>query len=188
MAKHWELETATGIYFWGGIFSNWYVDRKHMLELPVAKGESNGRFNCVEQYMMAKKARQFGDTVTEAKILLESDPRKQKALGRDVTPFDADAWSNVARDAVYPAVYTKFANNKFLCDLLLSTDDKVIVEASPYDKIWGIGVGTDENLDVNTWRGKNWLGQLLMRARNEIRNGTNGSFEKYSWSDDPTRF
>lgn len=191
MAKYWELETATGIYFWGGIFSNWYIDSKHVLELPIAKGEPNGRFNCVEQYMMVKKARQFGDMITEVKILLESDPRKQKALGREVKPFVEDVWSNAARDAVYPAVYTKFATNKFLSDLLLSTDNKVIVEASPYDKIWGIGIGTDEGVnldDVSTWQGKNWLGQLTMCARNDLRNGTDSSFTPRQWSDDPTKF
>lgn len=53
MAKYWEFETSTGIYFWGGIFSNWY---RHKIELPVLLGESKVQFNCVEQYMMVKKA------------------------------------------------------------------------------------------------------------------------------------
>lgn len=161
--KNWELETETMILFWGGVFSNW---AKFSFTLD------NIEWNCVEQFMMAEKALLFGDNETYELILKTSDPKKQKALGRSVKNFDAAIWSEKARDLVYRGLVEKFKQNQELKTLLLSTGDKIIVEASPFDKIWGIGMDHLNPLALNqaTWDGTNWLGELTMRAREELRN------------------
>lgn len=181
----WEVITDLGVYFWGGIGSNWF---KADIVLPLSAGSNPLTFNCVEQYMMAAKAVHFGDTEAYDKIMQEPDAKKQKALGRTVRAFDEMEWTRVARDKVYPGVYVKFASHLNLATALMNTGSKWIVEASPYDKIWGIGLSVNTpNIDnPATWQGSNWLGQMLMRARDDIRNGHYDYFQVRPWSSNPT--
>ena len=128
------------------------------------------RYVCAEQYMMAKKAECFGDTEILEKILAAKDPKKMKDLGRRVRDFDADFWDEIKFGASLNANYLKFSQNEDLREFLLSTRDKILVEASPHDKIWGIGMSANEQNAQNPvkWRGQNLLGFALMRVRDEI--------------------
>lgn len=147
--------------FWNGPFSQWCD----------AEFEVDGvTYNCAEQYMMAEKARLFGDDETLAKIMAAWSPREQKKLGRQVKGFDPDAWNAVSREAVYRGNYAKFTQNPHLLKRLMDTKGTTLVEASPYDRIWGIGLSADDEraLDRSQWQGKNWLGETLTKVREAL--------------------
>ncbi|MCM1107155.1 MAG: NADAR family protein [Blautia sp.] len=131
----------------------------------------NHTYNCMEQFMMANKAKLFGDEKTREHILQCSDPKTMKALGRKVKNFDEMVWNEVKYSIVLNGNYLKFTQDAKLRNFLLSTGDSVLVEASPYDSIWGIKMReTDENsLNPSKWRGQNLLGFALMEVRDEIR-------------------
>lgn len=126
-------------------------------------------YNSAEQYMMARKALLFGDMKSYEKIMASGSPREQKALGRTVRDFNADIWNREARDYVYTANMAKFSQNPDLKRFLLETEG-LIVEASPLDTIWGIGLDEDdpEALDRSKWKGTNWLGEVLTKVRTEL--------------------
>ena len=153
------------VLFWRGPFSQWY---------PSEFKVDGISYNCAEQYMMAEKAKLFGDNKIRKQIMKTNSPREQKALGRKVSNFDAGKWNSVARDIVYKGNLAKFSQNKDLQKELLTTEDKTLVEASPYDKIWGIGLAADDPNATRpeNWKGTNWLGEVLMRVRDELRKET----------------
>lgn len=124
-------------------------------------------YTSAEQYMMAEKARLFGDEEIRAEILNTSDPRKCKALGRKVRNFDKAVWNKEKEHIVRKGNTKKFLQNSALRSFLLSTGDKVLVEASPTDRVWGIGLGKNNSdaLDPQKWRGQNLLGFALMNVR-----------------------
>jgi ribA/ribD-fused uncharacterized protein len=143
-------------------FSNWY---------PSEFVDSNAiTFSNSEQYMMYHKAKLFGDNSKAEEILQTSDPSKAKKMGREVRNFDPDIWNKNARDIVYSGCLLKFSQNEEIKNFLLSTGDSVLVEASPYDQIWGIGISVKQATKGVQWRGTNWLGECLMRVRNTLRN------------------
>lgn len=144
--------------FYGGCFSQWY---------PSVIRDGDLQFNCAEQAMMYRKAEFFGDEDSMEKIMLARHPQEQKALGRLVTNFDADRWNTVCRDIVYKNNLLKFGQNRKLKRILLATDGLTLVEASPYDRIWGIGRGLDypHLADTSKWRGTNWLGIAITQVR-----------------------
>ncbi len=178
---HWEKETDTHIFFWGGIFSNWAITP---FNAKLAVLGNMRHFNCGEQYMMAQKAGLFSDVASFNEIMFEESPREQKALGRKVKGYSDAVWDPVARSLVYPGLYAKFTQNKDLGDLLLGTGDKGIVEASPFDKKWGIGLATTDIAveDPKNWQGLNWLGQVIMKVRTDMRDGVSSSFTDIDWS------
>ena len=149
------------VLFWSGPFSQWY---------PSPFTIDGVKYNYAEQYMMAAKALLFKDHSSRKKIMKTNSPREQKALGRKVENFDQGKWNSVAREVVFKGNMAKFSQNADLKKELLSTGTKILVEASPYDKVWGIGLAADDPnaLRPKNWRGKNWLGQVLMRVRAEI--------------------
>ncbi len=128
-------------------------------------------YTCAEQYMMAEKARLFEDKEIEEQIMQTSDPKLMKALGQKVKNFDQTLWDKAKYSIVLNGNYYKFAQNKEMRDFLLSTGDKVLVEASPLDTIWGIGLAEDNPKahNLQTWRGKNLLGFALMEVRDELK-------------------
>lgn len=128
------------------------------------------KYTSAEQYMMAEKARLFGDEKIRTEILRTSDPRKCKALGRKVKNFDKAVWDKRKENIVRNGNFEKFMQNSALRSFLLSTGDKVLVEASPTDRVWGIGLGKNnpDALDPKKWRGQNLLGFILMAVRNEM--------------------
>jgi ribA/ribD-fused uncharacterized protein len=149
-------------FFWSGPFSNWYQ--------PVTFTVDGVIYNCSEQYMMAEKARMFNDPETLSQIMAAGHPRDQKRLGRDVKDFDKSKWNSVARDIVFKGCYAKFTQNDHLKTKLLATVGTTLVEASPKDEIWGIGLREDDPRAQHrdTWCGSNWLGECLTKVRDHI--------------------
>tara|TARA_Y100000034_G_scaffold125150_2_gene174323 strand:+ start:2916 stop:3398 length:483 start_codon:yes stop_codon:yes gene_type:complete len=150
-------------FFWDGPFSQWLRGFSFKVD--------DVEYSTAEQYMMAEKARLFDDNATLKKIMATSSPKEQKALGREVKNFDAGKWNAVAKDVVKKANLAKFRQNPKLKDQLLATEGTTLVEASPYDKIWGIGLRENDAraLDRQTWQGTNWLGEVLTQVREEIK-------------------
>ena len=140
------------------------------------------RYSWAEQYMMAEKARVFEDDEMEARILSSKNPKAIKALGRKVSGFSGEIWGGVKHAIVLNGNYAKFAQNADMRDVLLQTGDKILVEASPLDAIWGVGFSAknpDAAVPAN-WRGKNMLGFALMEVRDEIRR-VYRSYHKVNW-------
>jgi ribA/ribD-fused uncharacterized protein len=124
-----------------------------------------------EHYMMAEKARLFGAKEACRAILAAGDPAVAKRLGRSVTGFDDELWSAKRVEIVVRGNMAKFSQHSGLKAFLLSTGDAVLVEASPTDKVWGIGLAED-HVDAGTpsrWPGLNLLGFALMLVRTTLR-------------------
>ena len=121
---------------------------------------------------MAQKAWLFKDVEIFGKILNATDPKEIKALGREIKNFDPKIWNQHKFEIVVKGNLGKFAENPELKEFLLSTGNKILVEASPYDKIWGIGMkeGTPGIENHSNWKGENLLGFALMEVRDELRN------------------
>lgn len=128
------------------------------------------KYTSAEQYMMAEKARLFGDEEIRAQILKTSDPAICKKLGRKVRNFNQERWNKNRENIARKGNFYKFSQNAKLREFLLSTGDKILVEASPRDRIWGIGMGKSnpDALDPAKWRGRNLLGFAIMSARKKI--------------------
>ena len=124
--------------------------------------------------MMAGKARLFGDDKMLKRILSEKNPRKQQQLGKLVGGFVQSVWASNCRSIVLQGNVAKFRQNPDLLRAILATGDKPLVEASPVDRIWGIGLAADKAVHTRprAWRGTNYLGQVLMKTR-EILRATN---------------
>lgn len=152
-------------FFWHGPFSQWY---------PSKFTVENITFNCAEQYMMGNKAALFDDQHIYTKIMTANNPSDQKRFGRAVRNFDAERWDAVAKKVVYVGNRHKFTDNPDLMKLLLGTAGTTLVEASPYDRIWGIGLAESDPRakSRSTWLGTNWLGEVLTELRDDfIKNG-----------------
>jgi ribA/ribD-fused uncharacterized protein len=133
----------------------------------VVDGET---FASAEHFMMVGKARLFGDDAAARAILTVDDPAEAKKVGRTVRGYDDAAWQAAAFDIVVRGNHAKFAQHEDLAEFLIGTGDAVLVEASPYDSIWGIGLrATDpEAATPSTWRGTNLLGFALMEVRDRL--------------------
>lgn len=158
--------TDTHIYFWNGIYSNWF---------PIDFIDPNVKqqFHNSEQGFMWHKAMFFLDSEIADKILETTNPRTIKALGRQIRDYDDTKWSKVRYNIMVDVNFFKFFQNENLKKELLDSGDKIIVEASPYDKIWGVGLMEDNPLILNdkNWQGENLLGKALMDVRSLIRSG-----------------
>jgi len=145
------MTTPNYYFFWGGICSQW-------AESPFT--EFGIEFNCTEQFMMAAKAKMFEDDETYNLIMATQSPREQKKLGRQVKNFDAEKWNQNAIKIVTLGNYNKFTQHEPSAEFLKANSDKFFVEASPYDKVWGIGLSENNPLihDPDNWKGTNWLG------------------------------
>ena len=129
------------------------------------------RYCCMEQCMMAGKARLFDDAETLEKIMVSNDPQVIKKLGRQVRNFDSAAWDKVKYALIVAGNVCKFSQNAALRDFLLATGDSILAEASPYDRIWGIGLAEEDPRaqDPRHWQGQNLLGFALMEVRDILR-------------------
>lgn len=138
---------------------------------PCTFKDGDMTFNCMEQYMMYNKAKLFNDTEMAERIMQSSVPKEIKRYGRQVRGYNDLKWDKYKRDVVYRGNLLKFGQNPELKDYLLSTGDAYLAEASPYDKIWGIGLRASDPRahDVKQWKGKNLLGYTLMRVRYALR-------------------
>lgn len=123
-----------------------------------------------EHWMMAAKARLFGDDDAVPQILAARTPAEAKNLGRLVRGFDEQAWAARRFELVVEGNVAKFGQDSALCGFLLATAQRVLVEASPHDRIWGIGLGAanERASDPERWRGLNLLGFALMEARDQL--------------------
>lgn len=163
------------VFFWGHtpkagetvgkhVFSQWY-------EAPfMVDGVT---YPTAEHWMMAEKARLFGDAEALDRILVAGNPGAAKKHGREVRGFDEQAWNAARWEIVVRGNQAKFGQHPDLREYLLNTGDRVLVEASPRDRIWGIGMGKD-NPDAENpekWCGLNLLGFALMEARARLRGG-----------------
>lgn len=137
------------------------------------------RFSSSEQYFMYKKAIHFRDLESVRKITESGHkPYHYKLLGRKVTGYDDSEWAKVRYQYMLEALRLKYGNNQDLRDILLNTGDAVLVEASPFDKVWGIGLAKHDkygNVEHDwknplKWRGENLLGFALMQVREEFIN------------------
>lgn len=163
----------TYLCFWGdepepdgtpgrGCLSQWW---------PSAFEAEGQRFATAEHFMMWRKAVLFEDVVTADRIRSATDPEQAKALGRAVTGFDGAVWSEHRCAVVVAGNLAKFGQNPELARFLLGTGEHVLVEASPVDRIWGIGLAADDEraTDPGSWPGLNLLGFALMDVRARLR-------------------
>lgn len=129
------------------------------------------RYATAEHFMMAEKARLFGDETALRRILAAASPGAAKAIGREVLGFEPEAWEAAREDIVFRGNLAKAEQNAEVGAFLRATGDRVIVEASPRDAIWGAGLARD-HADAErpeAWPGLNLLGFALMRARAALR-------------------
>ncbi len=169
---HQAGKTYKYIFFWGhqpsvdgsitaSCLSQWWQSNFKI---------DNQRYSCTEQYMMAEKARLFQDEEMLQEILKAKHPKEMKAFGRAVRNFDKQIWDDNCFEIVKRGNRAKFSQNEGLCQFLLSTRNRILVEASPRDRIWGIGMGK-HNPDAGNpmkWRGKNLLGFALTEVRDML--------------------
>ncbi|MGG1445348.1 NADAR family protein [Brevibacillus laterosporus] len=165
------------LFFWGNTpkkdgmvdkscFSQWY---------PAPFEEDGIIYATAEHYMMAKKAELFGDTAMRDQIIKQKHPNQAKALGRRVQAFDDRVWNAHKLDIVRQANLLKFSQHPELKSYLLHTGNRVLVEASPYDRVWGIGLAQNhpDAERPQHWRGENLLGFALMLVREQFRDCIN---------------
>lgn len=156
-------------------------DLKERREWPASISQlerlTNIQFWCSEQYFMLWKAILFynQNQAVNGKIITNMLEKKYagnyKDLGRMVEGFQQEVWDEHKYDIMKEACMFKFQQNPDLKEELLETENKLLVEASPYDRIWGIGLRSEDPnfLDMSKWRGKNLLGKVLMDVRDELR-------------------
>lgn len=146
------------IPFLSGYMSQWYKS-------PFVIGGIN--YQTTEHYMMAEKARLFGDDSALKKILASNTPKEAKALGRKVLNFKEQDWNKNARQIVYVANLAKFQQNSGIQTKLLDTLDAILVEGNKSDSIWAVKLDASDKkiLDPTNWKGTNWLGEVLMGVR-----------------------
>ena len=165
-------ERVKYLFFWGhqpnadgsigkSCFSQWY---EASFELEGVK------YKTAEHYMMAEKARLFGNGDILAQVLAANHPGEAKKLGRLVQGFKQEVWLEHRFDIVVKGNVGKFGQNLELKQFLINTGDRILVEASPRDRIWGIGLGQNNPNAENPfkWRGENLLGFALMATRNTL--------------------
>ena len=160
------------LFFWGqqprkdgqvskSCFSQWWE------EVFVVDGIT---YRSAEHWMMAEKARLFQDEEILQEILAAISPAEAKKLGRSVRNFDPQTWDAHKFEIVKQGNLHKFAQSDALRSFLLTTHKRIIVEASPYDRIWGIGMSErDPGVEnPHNWQGENLLGFALMEARQKL--------------------
>lgn len=165
-------EISRGVSFWGHTAKSDEVGKWCMSQWwdghPFVVGGAS--YLTAEHWMMAQKAALFGDVVTHAAILQAPTAKEAKALGRQVAHFDADVWQAACVDIVIAGNYHKFAQHADLKAYLLGTGTAVLIEASPIDTIWGVGMAEADG-DIHLpakWQGQNLLGFALMHVRDAL--------------------
>lgn len=165
-------ENLKYLLFWGhqksdritkSCFSQWYE----------SEFEVNGiKFLTAEHYMMAEKALLFDDEEIYHEIINSEKAGKVKELGRKVKNFDQKIWEENRFEIVVRGNMNKFSQNRELAEFLKNTGNRILVEASPVDNIWGIGLAqNDENIEnPYLWNGLNLLGYALMETRDRLKN------------------
>jgi ribA/ribD-fused uncharacterized protein len=137
---------------------------------PVEFEVDGRRFASAEHWMMWRKAEVFADHEMAGRILAAATPAEAKKLGAQVHGFDSDAWEAERFGVVVAGNRAKFGQHPELAEFLRGTAPRVLVEASPVDRIWGIGLAADDErvADPGRWRGLNLLGFALMQVRDQL--------------------
>jgi ribA/ribD-fused uncharacterized protein len=161
------------LFFWGHqsnkdgkitktCFSQWWLSSFKVEKVT---------YKTAEHWMMAKKAELFNDQEILEKILKTDSPAEAKKLGREVKNYDDKIWLENRFEIVKEGNLHKFSQTKALKEFLINTKDRVLVEASPVDPIWGIGMASDHKdiMNPEKWRGLNLLGFALMEVRDELK-------------------
>ena len=148
-------------FFWGMHFSQWYPSEFIIQDI---------NFITAEHYMMWSKAILFNDKEIASQILKSETPDEARWLGRQVKNFNQNIWQENCKRIVYEGSYAKFTQNQELLGVLKATIGTKIVEASPEDFIWGIGMDEEEAkiTPESNWRGTNWLGEILTELRENL--------------------
>jgi ribA/ribD-fused uncharacterized protein len=148
-------------FFWEAFspFSNW-----HLSDFTY-KGV---KFNCSEQAMMWEKCLCSGDEIAAERVLMESDPRNQKAIGRSIKNFNVEKWDSTKYEIVKDILRHKFAQNPSILKTLKKHAGETFVEASPYDRIWGIGFTEADAIANKSEWGTNLLGKMLTELATEL--------------------
>ncbi len=156
--KHQMLMTPEFVFFWHGPFSQWHPS-------PFTHNGTN--FANAEQWMMFRKATLFDDDLIAEQIMRTSSPAECKRLGRQIKDFDENVWREHRLAIVTKGSLEKFRQNKDLKQILMNTGGRILVEATPYDDIWGIAMAANARGVENPshWKGLNLLGIALMTAR-----------------------
>ena len=164
---------ASYLFFWGHTPApDGRVGKSCLSQWWPAPFTVDGRtYQTAEHWMMAAKADLFGDAATRDAILAAATPKAAKALGRQVAPYDDARWTAARYDAVVAGNLHKFGQHPALGAWLLGTGDQVLVEASPVDPVWGIGLaeGDADAPHPARWKGLNLLGFALMDVRERLR-------------------
>ena len=167
-----QAEKLRFIPFWGHTPNPKKVNKACLSQWYDCRFEVDGvQYHTAEQYMMAQKATLFCDMTTYAKIMAADNPKDYKALGREVQFFEPATWDHAKYGIVLRGNLAKFGQNPELWAYLDGTGDSVLVEASPYDSIWGVKLGIDDPRieDPTQWGGENLLGFALMESRDILR-------------------
>ena len=158
-----EVEDETTLAFFGqnSHFSNFH---------PAPFSVEGEKFSCSEQYIQHAKAKLFDDDIAATRIKATSSPYRMKELGSRVRNFDKQKWSENAPQIARKALWNKFNQNAHLKKRLLSTKDKVLVEATK-EKLWGCGIGLHETgcLDKQNWSSQGIMGEALVYIRQKLR-------------------
>lgn len=163
-----NLPLGTEYFFFYGSkspFSQWY---------RCSFSVQGVHFTCAEQYMMYNKALLFDDNdIANAIINSGYNPQKNKEQGHQVRGFNSDKWDREKQSIVWTGNYYKFSQNQEILNLLLKTSPKILVEASPSDNVWGIGLSLEDpnRFDEYQWKGSNLLGFILTSLREEFMKG-----------------
>lgn len=160
------------LYFWGHTQKGTAISKACLSQwYPAAFTIDGVTYPTAEHWMMVGKARLF-DSIWIERILANLDPAAAKAFGRMIKHFDQSVWLQHRFDLVVQGNLAKFSQHPDLNAFLRSTADHVLVEASPVDQIWGIGLAADDPRAATPaeWRGLNLLGFALMRVREQLFN------------------
>ncbi len=158
------------LFFLSHIQKTQHIDKSCLSQwYPAGFSVDGVYYATAEHYMMAEKARLFDASKVE-QIINAKSPGEAKALGREVENFNEDIWEEASFDIVVKGNLAKFSQNKEIKEFLLASKNRILVEASPKDKIWGIGLlATDELAEQPLkWKGTNKLGFALMQVREKI--------------------
>ncbi|KAK0386423.1 hypothetical protein NLU13_6260 [Sarocladium strictum] len=157
-----------------GVFCQWYPSK-----FTVSSAD-------IEQFMMYCKAARFSDETRQRQVLNTADPSRQKRIGKKVDGFFEEYWTEVKSQVVEMGNYAKFTQDEQLKQWLLGTGDRELVEASPRDKVWGIGFAAETEdeiriaLEHREYWGENRLGEALKAVRTRIREESNASTTEQS--------
>jgi len=167
-----ESKNVKYLFFWGhqpsrdGIITKSCLSQWWEANFLV----DNVNYKTAEHYMMAQKAKLFKDDNAYNKIIACKTPGEAKKLGREVSNFNQDLWEKNRFSIVRQANYYKFNQNPLLKEFLTNTKNRVLVEASPVDRIWGVGMDKNNSniLNPKNWKGLNLLGFALMEVRDDL--------------------